>query len=180
MNKSVLVKIKETELKIQYDRENGNRKEKTFEIQHRKQNLTKSQLEDSCLYLQDPYWENGGPCPPGNYYLFHRYRSENGKIRERLEFCQTRPRKLIINEDDEGGVEILKKQGYLKFENSADRTNIQIHGGSKSKGCIVIKNPKAFYEIVKEFLKEGHLIKIEVDDYWKTQKGKKEVKRHKI
>lgn len=171
MNKNIFVKIKGAELKIEYNGE-----KKVFEIKHRKQNLAKS----NSSYLQDLYWENGGPCPPGNYYLFCRYRLENSKHRERLEFCQTKPKKSVINEDNKKDAEILKRQGHLKFKNSADRTNIQIHGGNQSRGCIVIKNSKAFYKIVKRFLRDGYLVKVQVDDYWKTKKGKEEIKKSAI
>lgn len=173
MNKNIVVEIKGAELRIEYNKEDGTREKKVFEIKHRKQ---KSQLKNS----HNPYWKNGGPCPPGDYYLFHRHRTKNGKNRDRLEFCQTKPNKLIIDENDKKNTEILREQGCLKFKNSDNRTNIQIHGGNSSKGCIVIKNSKAFYEIVKSFLKDGYLIKVKVDDYWKTQEGKKEIKRYKI
>ncbi|MEA2113464.1 MAG: hypothetical protein U9P63_02315 [Patescibacteria group bacterium] len=180
MNKNILVKIEGTELKIGYGIKSGDKETKVFKIQHRKQSLTKNRLKNNSLYLQDPYWKNGGPCPPGNYYLFYRYRIENGKNRDRLEFCQTKPDKLIINEDNGKNAEILKRQGCLKFKNSADRTNIQIHGGNKSRGCFVIKNSKTFYGIVKNFLRDGYLVKIKVDDYWKAREGKKEIGRYKI
>ena len=175
MDKNIFVKIKETELKVEHNGE-----KKIFGIKHRKQSLIKNQLKNNYFYLQNLYWENGGPCPPGDYYLFFRYRLENGKKRDRLEFCQSKPDKLIINEDDKKNDEILKKQGYLKFKNSPDRTNIQIHGGNKSRGCIIIKNSKAFYTIVKRFLEDGYLVKMQVDDYWKTKKGKEEINKSAI
>lgn len=162
MNKMVYIKIQGEKLKIE---------DRVFKIKTRKQTLTKRQTKK-----KDPYWENGGPCPPGEYYLFYRYREENGKTRDRLELCQAKPQKVIVNEDDWGNVNILKKQGLLRFKKGADRTNIQIHGGSKSKGCFVISHYKELYKIVLDFFEKGIVVKIKVDDYWKTEKGKREIK----
>jgi len=161
MNKVVYIKIEGEKLKI---------KDRVFKIKTRKEDLIKK---------EDPYWKNGGPCPPGEYYLFYRYREENGKIRDRLELCQDKPKKVIVDEDSKGNINILKKQALLKFKKSANRTNIQIHGGSKSKGCFVISNYKELYKIVLDFLKKEIIVKIKVDDYWKTEKGKREIKEYK-
>ena len=161
MNKAVYIKIEGEKLKI---------KDRVFKIKTRKQDLIKK---------KDPYWKNGGPCPPGEYYLFYRYREENGRIRDRLELCQDKPKKVIVNEDNNGNINILKKQSFLKFKKSDNRINIQIHGGSKSKGCFVINNYKELYKIVLDLFKKGIIVKIKVDDYWKTEKGKREIKEYK-
>jgi len=161
MSKIVYIRIEGEKLKI---------KDRVFKIKTRKENL---------IIKKSLYWRNGGPCPPGEYYLFYRYRKENGKIRDRLELCQDKPKKVIVNEDSKGNINILKKQGLLKFKKSANRTNIQIHGGSKSKGCFVISDYKKLYKIVLDLLKKGTIVKVKVDDYWKTEKGKKEIKEYK-
>ncbi|MBU2472721.1 DUF2778 domain-containing protein [Patescibacteria group bacterium] len=161
MSKAVYIKIEGEKLKIE---------DRVFKIKTRKQDLIKK---------KDPYWKNGGPCPPGEYYLFYRYREENGRIRDRLELCQDKPKKVIVNEDNNGNINILKKQSFLKFKKSDNRINIQIHGGSKSKGCFVINNYKELYKIVLDLFKKGIIVKIKVDDYWKTEKGKREIKEYK-
>lgn len=163
MSKVAYIKIEGEELKIE---------NKVFKIKARKQILTK-------IKKKDLYWENGGPCPPGEYYLFYRYRKENGRTRDRLELCQIKPKRVIVDEDNKDNIDILKEQGLLKFEKSADRTNIQIHGGSKSKGCFVISDYKKLYKIVLDFFEKGIVVKIKVDDYWKTEKGRREIKRNK-
>ena len=66
----------------------------------------------------------------------------------------------------------------FKFKKSPNRTNIQIHGGNKSKGCFVISDYKKLYKIVLDLLKKGIIVKVKVDDYWKTEKGKREIKEY--
>ena len=160
MNKVAYIRIEGEKLKI---------KDRVFKIKTRKEGLIKK---------KDPYWKDGGPCPPGLYYLFYRYRKEKGKIRDRLELCQDKPKKVIVNEDEKGNIGILKKQGLFKFKKSPNRTNIQIHGGNKSKGCFVISDYKKLYKIVLDLLKKGIIVKVKVDDYWKTEKGKREIKEY--
>jgi len=158
--------VKDKKLKIQYTDVLGKKQEKEFKIIARKEKLTN---------FKNPYWK-GGPCPPGEYYLFHR--QKNDKKGNRIELSQRKPKKLIQREHYVWGINILnpfKKANVLRFKNSPNRTNIQIHGGRKSKGCLVIEKAKEFEKDILFLFQRGINVKIKVDDYWKTKGGKKEI-----
>ena len=100
-----------------------------------------------------------GPCPPGEYYIFYRLRVGG----DRLEFSSNKPKELITFDHT---------QGILFSPKGSRRTNIQIHLGTKSKGCILIekKNQKMYWDLLKlvsEKLNKKELVKIKVDEYWK-------------
>ena len=111
------------------------------------------------LIIENDLYGVEGPCPPGIYYIFYRLR-ESG---DRLELCQEKPKELFT---------FNHEQGILFSEKGTKRTNIQIHLGTKSKGCILIsKKHKDLYwkllKLVSEKLNKKEIIKIKVDDYWK-------------
>ncbi len=130
-------------------------KEKSFSVKvSRKVLKSKKELEkEGDLYGKE------GPCPPGEYYVFYRLRAGI----DRLELTQEKPKELFTWNH---------KQGVLFSPKGTKRTNIQIHLGIKSKGCILIsyKRKKEYFKLLKmvaDALNKGETVKVIVDDYWK-------------
>ena len=112
--------------------------------------------EEDFSKLSDKYGTNSY-CPPGEFYIFYRLRKDG----DRLELCQKKPKELFTWNH---------KQGVLYSPKGTKRTNIQIHLGTKSKGCILIKDKSKFFkllQIVADALNKGEEVKIKVDDYLK-------------
>ncbi len=174
MKNGCLINIKENCLKAECFKGGILKEKSVFKIKARKEKLTLSRTRKSHPYFKDKYWKNGGPCPPGQYYLFYRFRKEKGKLRERLELTRRKPEKMVVNEDDTNDLPFLFRQSHLKFKQSVDRTNIQIHQGSESEGCFILSKQKKFYQMVIPFLKVDLPAKVKVDDYWQTFQGRKE------
>ena len=91
------------------------------------------------LKTETDFYGKNNFCPPGKFYIFYRLRKEG----DRLELSQTKPKEVFSWNH---------KQGVLFSPKGIKRTNIQIHLGTKSKGCILIdpkKNKEKYFELLK-------------------------------
>lgn len=155
----IIIKVKRNSLKV-YEKDKN-----IFETPV----VRKTQRSYKELKKKGDIYGKQGPCPPGEFYVFYRAREKG----DRLELCETKPKSLITSDH---------KQGVIITKAGTERTNIQIHSGKISKGCILIRNISKFKElreIIKRYLENGILVKIIIDDYWKEKTKGKRKKRKK-
>lgn len=160
----VIIKVKKDLLKVYvYEKDKNNKNIFKSNVVRK----TKRSYEE--LKKKGDVYGKQGPCPPGTFYVFYRKREKG----DRLELCEKIPRSFITPNH---------KQGIINTKEGTERTNIQIHSGKIGRGCILIKDMSKFKElreIIKKYLENEILVKIVLDDYWKTKAKRKRKKKMK-